>query len=199
MPACTRQRMQWFAEHVLPHEPALRAWLSSHLYGRLGESLEADDVVQETWATLTAMDDVGGIRNPRAYLFTVARSIVLQHVRRARIVSIEAVADIEQMELPDDRNSPERRLSAHQELRRLSAQLATLPERCRKAFVLRKVHGLSQREIARVMGISESTVEKHIGKALRIILNMTAQADAAGRENRRGGDNTEAGSRDRMA
>lgn len=199
MPDCDQRRMQWFAEHVLPHEPALRAWLSAHLYGRIGRCLEADDVVQETWATLTALDDVENIRNPRAYLFAVARSIVLQQVRRARIVSIEAVADIEQMEPRGDGNPPERRLSAHQELRRLSAQLATLPERCRKAFVLRKVHGLSQREIARAMGISESTVEKHIGKALRTLLGMRADMNA-GIHGRPGcGDDAERGSRDRTA
>jgi RNA polymerase sigma-70 factor (ECF subfamily) len=84
---------------------------------------------------------------------------------------------------PLDDPSPEHRTAARQELRQVSALIEALPAKCREAFTLRKLQGLSQREVAGRMGISESTVEKHIGRALRTLMeamkdsgNMTAGA-----------------------
>jgi len=162
-----KQRAQWLADFILPHEAALRSWLG----GKLRASMEVDDIVQETYAALASMNDVGHVRDPRAYLFTVARSVVLQNLRRARIVSIEAVAEIDRLPMGSDELSPERHAHAHQELRLLGQVLSKLPAKCRQAFALRKVQGLSQREVAQRMGISENTVEKHIGKGLRILMH----------------------------
>src|SRR3546814_7806676 len=113
---------------------------------------------------------VAHIREPRAYLFTTARSVVLQHGRRSRIVAIEAVAEIDRLDIEHDERSPDRHAMAGQELRRIGALIAALPAKCREAFVLRKVQGLSQREIAGRMRISENTVEKHVGKGLRLLM-----------------------------
>lgn len=167
MKAVDRQRALWLADHVLPHEPALRAWLGARPVARL----EVDDIVQETYAALAAMDDVAHVRSPRAYMFTVAQSVILQHVRRARIVSIETVSEIDRLHAPCEERSPDRHAAAHQELRRIGELIAALPAKCRQAFVLRKVNGLSQREVARRMGISENTVEKHVGKGLRLLMD----------------------------
>src|SRR3546814_1338682 len=123
------------------------------------------DLVQEAYAVLVELPDVAHIREPRAYLFTTARSVVLQHVRRSRIVAIEAVAEIDRLDIEHDERSPDRHAMAGQELRRIGALIAALPAKCREAFVLRKVQGLSQREIAGRMRISENTVEKHVGRS----------------------------------
>lgn len=184
MPYLDEQRALWLAEHVLPHEPALRAWLVHRMPRGVGVGLEVDDVVQEAYAVLATLDEVVHIRDPRAYLYTVAQSVILQYVRRARIVSIEAVAEIDRLDISHDQLSPDRYAVARQELRRLGSLMAALPTKCREAFVLRKVHGMSQREIARCMHISESTVEKHIAKGVRLLAN------ALGRE----GDEYPAGS-----
>ena len=170
-----KKRALWLADCILPHEPALRAWL----HGRLGAAMEVDDIVQETYAVLAAMDDVGHVRNPRAYLFTAAKSVVLQHLRRARIVSIEVVAEIDRLPMAWDERSPERYAGAHQELRLLSDALSALPSKCRQAFALRKIEGLSQREVAQRMGISENTVEKHVGKGLRILMHAFGHESAS--------------------
>lgn len=158
---------QWLADQILPHERDLRAWLRR----RLPRTLELDDIVQEAYAVLADLDEVSHITNPRAYLFTTAQSVVLQQVRRAQVVSFETVAELENLDAARDEFDPERNAVAGEELRRIASLILSLPEKCRHAFVLRKVHGLSQREIAGRMGISENTVEKHICKGLRVLMN----------------------------
>jgi RNA polymerase sigma factor (sigma-70 family) len=160
------ERAVWLAEHVLPFEAALRAWLSR----RRVVDLEVDDIVQETYAVLAELDSVAHIRNPRTYLYTVAHSIILRHVRHERVVSIEAMADIDRLGIYSDEPSPEEALSNFQELRGIALRIAALPDRCREAFTLRRIHGLAQREVAHKMHISEGTVEKHIGRAIKLLM-----------------------------
>ena len=162
----SRDRTAWLACHVLPHEPALRAWLRR----RRVEGLETDDIIQETYAVLAGLAGVEHIQSPRAYAFQTAQSVILRHLRRARIVRIDAIGDIDMLTTAVDEPSPERQASARQELRRVTELIAELPTKCREAFTLRKIEGLSQREVAHRMGISESTVEKHIGRALRTLM-----------------------------
>jgi RNA polymerase sigma-70 factor (ECF subfamily) len=162
----THARSLWLAQHVLPHEPALRAWLRR----RRIEGLETDDVIQETYAVLAGLPAVGHITSPRAYAFQTAQSLVLRHLRRARIVRIDAIGDVEALTTALDEPSPEDQTAARQALRQVCTLIAALPPKCREAFLLRKIDGLSQRQIAEQMQISESTVEKHIGRALRVLM-----------------------------
>jgi RNA polymerase sigma-70 factor (ECF subfamily) len=152
---------------VLPHEPALRAWLRR----REVDGLETDDIIQETYAVLAAAASVEHITSPRAYAFQTAQSLILRHLRRARVVRIDAMGDIESLNPVGEDPSPERQVAARQELKRVNDLIAALPPKCREAFTLRKVTGLSQRQVAERMGISESTVEKHIGRALRTLMD----------------------------
>jgi RNA polymerase sigma factor (sigma-70 family) len=175
MPGVSDDRASWLAEHVLPHERGLRAWLAQ----RRVVDLDVDDIVQETYAVLAELKSVEHIRNPRTYLFSVAHSIILQHVRRQRIVSIEAMADLDQLGIYSDEPTPEEALAEFQELRGMAQLIAGLPGKCREAFTLRKVEGLSQRDIAGRMRISESTVEKHIGRALKLLMSAMRGAGTA--------------------
>lgn len=167
MTLATHERAIWLARNALPHEPALRAWLSR----RPLAGLEVDDIVQETYAILAALERVDHIQTPRTYMFEVAKSVVLRSLRRGRIVAFEALAEAEGLEPPSAEPSPETVAADRQELGRLAALIAGLPTKCREAFTLRKVHGLSQREVARRMGVSENTVEKHVGKGIGVLMN----------------------------
>lgn len=160
-----RRRADWLSRHVLPHEPALRAWLLKHV----GSHADVDDVVQECYAVLLSIDDVEHIRNVRSYLFTAAKSVILQGLRRAKVVQIEGVAEIERLEVADGQHTPESHTLAVQEMRHLEHCISQLPNKCRRVFLLRKVQGVSQRDIAAQLGISENTVEKHIVKALKYL------------------------------
>ncbi len=174
-----RQRASWLAEHVLPCEPALREWLRR----RLSLRQDVDDVIQETYAILAGMADVSHIQQPKAYVYSVAHSVVLQQLRRAQVVSIEAVAEIDRVAIAGDEIGPERTASSRQELARIGALIDSLPDKCRQAFVLRRVEGYSQREIAQRMQISENTVEKHICKGIRVLMDsMKRDANGVERE-----------------
>ena len=167
MRALDRERTRWFLRNILPHEPALRAWLTRrHPLG-----LEVEDIIQEAYAILADLESVDGIAYPRAYLFQVARSVITRHIRRARVVSIHAVEDVAQLEHADERPTPEQVAIDRDELGRLARAISAMPDRTQQAFILRRVDGLSQREIAARMAISENTVEKHISRGLRFLID----------------------------
>jgi RNA polymerase sigma factor (sigma-70 family) len=163
----SRERTVWLSRHILPHEPALRAWLR----GRVSRELDLDDVIQETYAVLAGLPDVQHIRAPRAYAFQTALSVVLQIVRRSKLARIDPIGDSAWVSTPTDEPSPESQCAARQDLRWMHELIRALPPRQREAFTLRKVEGLSQRQIAQRMGIAESTVEKHIAQALRVVMH----------------------------
>jgi RNA polymerase sigma factor (sigma-70 family) len=162
------ERLRWFAREVLPHEADVRRWLGARI--RRVPHCDVDEIVQEAYARLWATGSER-IVNPRAYFFVTARHVVGEILRRARVVSIETMADIDTLNIPDGDGGPERRVSGSEEVQRMRHALAKLPAKCRQAFELRKFEGLSQREIAERMGISQSTVEKHLIKALRGVVS----------------------------
>lgn len=160
------ERSIWLGRHVLPHEPALRAWLRR----RRLEGLEVDDVIQETYTRLIAADSIAHIRDAKSYTFQIAGSVVVDHLRRLKVVSIASVSDIDQLDMPSEEPSPERQVIDREELHRLAQMIASLPGRVRDVFTLRRVYGLSQREVAERLGIAESTVEKHMARGFLLML-----------------------------
>ena len=168
MTRVTDDRAIWLARFVLPHEPALRVWL---VRWRL-EDLLVDDIVQEAYAVLAARPSVEDIRNPRTYFFQTARSIILMHLRRSRVVSIRAVEDFERIGAAADEPDPERQASDREELHKLAQAIAELPEMGRQALTLRVIDGLSQREVGERMGISENAAQKHIAKSIHLLMAM---------------------------
>ncbi|HVZ29858.1 MAG TPA: sigma-70 family RNA polymerase sigma factor [Asticcacaulis sp.] len=159
---------------ILPHEAGLRQWLT-----RLGvKTDERDDIIQEVYCRLLRLERFDHIEDPRAYLFHSARNIVLQQVRRNRVVSIMTVQNLDELGVADRRPSPETQTSARHELTQVLGLIGGLPERCRQVFELRKVHGLSQAETAKALRISENIVEKETAKGLTLILRTLAEQSA---------------------
>jgi RNA polymerase sigma-70 factor (ECF subfamily) len=169
-------RREWVASHILPHEGEVRAWLRRHVH-RLTSS-DIDDLIQDAYARLCDVD-VTRIAHGRAYLFAVLRNLLVEHARRARIVPMERLGEIEALRVPSDEPGPDRRVTAQQELERLEQIVAGLPEQCRRTFQLQKFHSLSQREIALEMNITEKTVEKHLAVALVRVLNGMKEEDVS--------------------
>jgi len=174
-----QERAQWLARHVLPHEPALRRHLGAW---RLPVGLEAEDVVQEAYARLAGLESVADIREPGHYLFQVARSIILGHLRRSRVVSISSVADLDQMEIAAGAPTPDVEVSDQEQLRQLAVAVAELPEPSRTAFVLRVIHELSHREIGLRLGLTDNAVQKSVARSLRILMDRLGRGGNEGRQ-----------------
>lgn len=164
----------WVGSEVLPHEAALRVWLARSL-----PSHDVEDVIQEAYCRISALENVGHIRSGRAYLFTTARMLVLERMRRARVVSIETVAEFETLPFLAADPSPERVTAGRHELARVQRLIDALPERCRRIFRLRKIEGLSQRDVAITLGVAEHTVENDVARGLKLILRAIADGDDA--------------------
>jgi RNA polymerase sigma-70 factor (ECF subfamily) len=166
-------RYQWLATNLMPYEGEIRGWLRRHAYTL--SAADVDDVIQEAYARLWSAN-FACIDNGRSYFYTVVRNLLLEQARRARIVPMERLGEIESLSIISSDSGPERRVSAREELAQLLTIVASLPTQCRRAFELQKLEGCSQREIAQQMGISEKTVEKHLARALaRVIEAMSTQ------------------------
>jgi RNA polymerase sigma factor (sigma-70 family) len=163
----SNERATWLAANLMPHEPLLRSWL--HRVKPAG--LEADDLIQEAYAKVAELPSVAHITQPKPYLFQVVKSLILIHLRHAQVVPIETMAELSETSLSVDEASPERIYSGRQQLEQLMFAIEELPPGCRQVFELRKFEDLSQREIAAKLGISESTVEKQLARALRLLLD----------------------------
>jgi len=159
-------RAAWLGRHVLPHEPALRTWLSS----RRVPGLEIDDIIQETYSRLMLAESVEQVRNPKAYAYQTAGSVVIDHVRRLKVVSFASVSNFEQLQVVADEPSPERQTIDRDELYRLAKAIASLPAKIREVLQLRRIEGLSQRQASERLGISENIVEKRTARALILLL-----------------------------
>lgn len=170
-----RRVVAWVGREILPHEAAVRAWLRRSL----GPGCEVEDVIQDAYCRLIGLKDFSHIQNPRAYFFTVAKGIVIDTLRRSRVVRMETVTEIEALHVALDDPSPERIAAGRRELARVRRLIAALPDRCRRTFELRKIDGLSQREIARRMGVPETTVENDVKRGLRLLLEALAEGEGA--------------------
>lgn len=168
-----RKVVAWVGREILPHEADVRAWLRRSM----APPGEVEDIVQDAYCRLVGMADVSHISNPRAYFFTVARSIVIDRMRRARVVRMETMTEIDSMNVVWDDPSPERITAARRELERVRGLIAGLPTRCRRIFELRKIEGLSQREIAQRLGVTETIVENDVGRGLKLILKALAEGE----------------------
>lgn len=104
-------------------------------------------------------------QHPQRFLFATARNLLIDRLRRERVVSIDYTQDIESLHVNIDELSPERRLNARQELQRLSEAFDQLPETTRSAIWLRRVEGLSQREAADLLGLNEGALESHMSRS----------------------------------
>jgi len=166
----------WFVREVLPLEAALMQYLRRNCRNKADIADLAQDVyVQVYEAALVARPE-----RPRAFVLATARNLLINRVRRDQIVRIEAVADLEAINVALDEPSPERTAIARDTLRRLQAGLESLPPRCRQAVVMKKVEGLSAREIASRMGITENTVNRHLTEGM-LMLADCLYGEAAGK------------------
>jgi RNA polymerase sigma factor (sigma-70 family) len=178
-----QQLDQWFKREVLVHEAALIRYL-----GRVWRNRdEIPDLRQEIYVRVYEAARTARPHAPKSFLFATARNLLADRVRRGRIVSIEAVGDTDALNVLVDEITPERRLTAWQEIRWVARAFDRLPPRCREVVWLRKVDELSTREVAQSLGISQRTVEAQLLKGMRLLGDLifgslSAASESAARD-----------------
>jgi RNA polymerase sigma factor (sigma-70 family) len=175
-----RQRMTileiqyWFTREVLPLEPGLTRFLRR----RWRNQSEIADLRQEIYARLCDAARSGTPKQVKPFIFAVARNLIIDLARRAPAAQRLSSASGEAMESVD-LNTPVHEAMVLQDMRILQDALNQLPSRCLEVLRLRKLEGLSQRETAARMGITENTVERQMVKAMQK-LTLTMKASAYG-------------------
>ena len=131
-----------------------------------GSRTDVDDLAQELFLRTVAAEARRTIDNPKAYVFEAARNIArTERATRTRRV-LEVIENAVDTEVCAEELSAEAVTVGQERFAMFCEAVTLLPPQCRKTFLLRKVYGWSHKEIAASLGISESTVEKHIGTAL---------------------------------
>jgi len=158
----------WFAREVLPHE----ARLIQYLRRNWRDKSEIEDLLQEVYVRVYDAAQKQLPEAARAFVFTTARNLLINRFRQQQVVAIEAVADLESLEISADEPTPDRTAIAHDEFRRLQAAIDRLPPRCREAVLLGRIEGLTGREIAQRMAISEAAVSKHLTRGMSLLSDL---------------------------
>lgn len=160
--------VEWVSSNVLPFEAELRVRL-----GRVCKDVdEVDDVVQEIYCRMLKLDSVDKIYEPRGYVMRMAKHILIDQYRHDAVVDIQAVANLDGLQVEDPGPSPERVVLARAELRWVLGLISNLPDRCKQVFRARKVYGLSQSATAETLGLSENIVEKETMRGMAILSDL---------------------------
>ncbi len=176
MSAPSSDVIAWVADHILPNEASIRRWLR-----RQGvPAMDIDDLLQEAYCKLLELPSVHAIERPAAYFCRVVRNLHLGRIRRASVVRFEPLKDSQLSRMKDDGADLEAQYEAKSQLALVLRLFSILPERCRSIFQMRRIEGLSQREIAARLGVSESVVENEAAKGLRLILQALKEDPAGG-------------------
>lgn len=166
---------RWLIDEVLPHEARYVA--AARRLTRSPE--EAADLVQDALVKLMALDGWAAIASPRAYMIRLIHNLAVERMRRARIVEFQQLAEVDTIDLCDDAPDAFRVAAGRDQVERLSHALNALPERCRTVFVRRRLREQAPGEIASDLGISVSTFEKRLARALYLLTRALEPGEAA--------------------
>ncbi len=147
-----------FEAHGLP--------LVKYLTARFKNPDEAREVAQEAWLRLYRMDNPEGLSNAKAFLYQTANNLSIDRIRRANVERKYASDEDEASRTVEDAVAAERSLAAVEEA------MGDLPHKCRQAFVMHRRNGLSYPEIAELLEVSTSMVEKYIIRALKHLRDL---------------------------
>lgn len=158
----------WFVREVLPLEAALTQFLR---YNWRGQAPVAD-MVQDIYVRVFQAAQKEIPQSTAPFVFRTARNLLIDHVRQEKIIPLEAVENLEMLNVAAEVPGPDEQLIARDELRRVQGAVDQLHPRSREAFILHHVEGLSRRQIAVRMGISEITVTRHLNTGVRLLADI---------------------------
>lgn len=159
------EQARWFVAEVHPHESALKAWLRV----RFPRLPDVEDIAQVAFLRLwrrQSQPDSAPLKSPKAALFAVARNAAIDLVRHQTVARTDPVAETGLLHVLDEGPDVVETVSARQELEFLADALRGLPARCRQVITLAKVYGLTEKQVAGQLGISENTVRTHVVRGM---------------------------------
>jgi RNA polymerase sigma-70 factor (ECF subfamily) len=164
----------WFVREILPLEAILMHYLRSNWRN----ASDVADLRQEVYARVLEAARERIPDNPKRFLLTSARNLLINLVRREQIVPMESYADFESFEIADDAPDSARIVMEREELRRLEAAMKQLPARTREAVGLAYFKGLNRTEIARRMGVTQRTAAEFISRGTVLLIDILSGAPA---------------------
>ncbi|MEQ9825615.1 MAG: RNA polymerase sigma factor [Puniceicoccaceae bacterium] len=163
MPPFAPEDHLWFTENLYPHEPFLRAWLNK----RFPELPDIDDIIQEAYLKVYLAHRKRPILRPKSYLFATARNLSINALRSAKVRYENVLVKSEFDNVKDNGMELFDIVQRESDLELLTRAIQSLPNKCRRIFTLRKVYGLSQKEIAEQLGLSVHTVYTQVAIGLQ--------------------------------
>jgi RNA polymerase sigma factor (sigma-70 family) len=146
---------KWFKDEVHPHDGQLKNYLKAQFPG----VRDVEDVVQESYLRIWKAKAVQPIRSAKAFLFDIARHLAIDLYRRSKTQKVEQLGDLAALHVIDSRPDAAQTLTLQERMDLLTDAVVALPTRSREVILLHKIKGLTQREVAVRLGISERTVE----------------------------------------
>ncbi len=147
--------------------------VQTYLTRRLRDAETAADLTQETFLRFAEQQKAGAastIVHERSYLYRTAHNLAVDHVRQLQRERIAVLSDETFEAIADDSPTPEQTAVGRAELELMRAALAELPERTRQVFALVRIEGRTYRDVAARLEISESSVQKHLAKAIKHVM-----------------------------
>ena len=144
--------------------------LLSFLRKRVRISENAADVAQETYVRMLQYEGSREIQSPSSLLFKIAINVANDLGRAEQVRHVGEQCSLDDLDLESDHPTPEREVAAAQELDNLYEVIEKLPPKCKRVFILSRMHCMTYPQIAKHCGISVKMVEKHISHALAVCL-----------------------------
>lgn len=153
----------------------------ARMVSRIVPPKEIEDIVQETYVRVCQLGHEDEIQQPRSFLMKTARNLAFDHLKRAETRLAEDIGEEWQFNTAefDEPDGIFEQVASCEEFGHFCEAIRQLPVQCRKVFVLKKVYGYSQKEIASKMNISENTVEKHISAGFKRCASYMLQFDTS--------------------
>ena len=160
------------AAKARPHSPVTTAFLECNsflkkfLAGFLRVQQDVEDVAQEAYLRAYISEQHESIEHPKSFLFRVARNLALTRLAKKSRLITQYIEDAGASVIIETTAVTDEELEADQCLGHYCEAIASLPEKCRQVFLLRKVHGLTHKEIGERMHLSISSVEKYLKQGI---------------------------------
>ena len=148
--------------------------LTAYFQRRVGSRNEAEDLTQEVFLRLVRRLDVETLDNPEAFVFRTAVNLLRDRFRRGQ-TQRNHLAEVSQQQPGIEELSPERIFDSRQHLAMVMEAMEELDERSRDVFILHRLEGMKHAQIAELYGVSVSSVEKYIIKALALLTERSAR------------------------